>query len=226
MKTFRLLTKFEKRLWLISLLVVGGSSVAGGVSPLHLLTSLLGVTALIFMAKGHVMGQLLTIVFGLLYGLISYQYAYYGEMITYMGMTVPMAAVAAVAWLKNPYEQGEQEVKIAPFYGKDWLVLTALTVVVTAAFYYILAYFNTANLLLSTVSVTTSFAASYLTYRRSRYYALAYGLNDLVLIGLWLFATLEHSHYITMVVCFAMFFFNDMYAYYNWCKIEHRQGNG
>ncbi|WP_409968953.1 nicotinamide riboside transporter PnuC [Bengtsoniella intestinalis] len=218
------LTTFEKRLWLVSLLVVGVSSVLGGVAALNLAVSLIGVTALIFVAKGHVLGQLLTIVFGLIYGYISYQCAYYGEMITYMGMTVPMAAVAAVAWLKNPYEQGKQEVKVAPFYKKDWALLVALTAVVTFGFYFILAYFQTASLPLSTLSITTSFSASYLTYRRSPYYALAYALNDVVLIGLWVAATWEEPSYFTMVMCFVMFFLNDLYGYYNWRRMERRQG--
>lgn len=225
MKSIQSLTGFEKSLWLVSVLVVGGASILGGVSGLELAVSLIGVTALIFVAKGHVLGQVLTIVFGLLYGYISYQCAYYGEMITYMGMTVPMAAVAAVAWMKNPYQAGKQEVKVAPFHKADWGKLLVLTVVVTIGFYFVLAYFNTASLALSTVSITTSFAASYLTYRRSPYYALAYALNDVVLIGLWLVASVEDASYITMVMCFVMFFLNDLYGYYNWRKMERRQGN-
>lgn len=31
------------------------------------------------------------VLFSLLYGIISYAFAYYGEMITYLGMTMPMA---------------------------------------------------------------------------------------------------------------------------------------
>ena len=99
-----------------------------------------------------------------------------------------------------------------------------LTVVVTVGFYFILEAVDTANLLPSTLSVTTSFLAVYLTFRRSPYYALAYGANDLVLIVLWVFASLEDIHYVSVVVCFIVFFVNDMYGFISWRRMEKRQG--
>lgn len=59
---------------------------------LTLTASLIGVTSLIFNAKGHPAGQTLMILFSLLYGIISYTFSYYGEMFTFLGMTMPMAA--------------------------------------------------------------------------------------------------------------------------------------
>ena len=54
--------------------------------------SLIGVTSLIFNARGNPVGQALMVVFSLLYGMISWSFRYYGEMVTYLGMTMPMAA--------------------------------------------------------------------------------------------------------------------------------------
>ena len=47
---------------------------------LTLAASLIGVTSLIFNAKGNPIGQVLMILFSLLYGWISWSFAYYGEM--------------------------------------------------------------------------------------------------------------------------------------------------
>ena len=55
-----------------------------------LVASLIGVTSLIFCAKGNPVGQVMMILFSILYGIISYGFAYYGEMITYLGMTWSM----------------------------------------------------------------------------------------------------------------------------------------
>ena len=63
-------------------------------------------------------------------------------------------------------------------------------------FYFFLEYFNTANIVPSTVSVTTSFLAVYLTFRRSPYFALAYAANDIVLIVLWVLASICDARYI------------------------------
>ncbi len=191
---------------------------------LTLFASLIGVTSLIFNAKGNPFGQILMIIFSLLYGFISWSFAYYGEMITYLGMTAPMALFALISWLKNPYKGKRSEVKVNRIGGREIVFSAVLTVGVTVAFYFILAAFNTANLLPSTLSVTTSFLAAYLTFRRSPYFALAYAANDVVLIVLWIMATAVDVSYLSVVVCFAVFLINDLYGFFNWLKMEKRQG--
>lgn len=66
-------------------------------SYLTLAASLIGATSLIFCAKGNPAGQVLIILFSLIYGVISFSFAYYGEMITYLGMTAPMALFALIS---------------------------------------------------------------------------------------------------------------------------------
>ena len=83
--------------------------------------------------------------------------------------------------------------------------------------------FHTANLLPSTLSVTTSFLAVYLTFRRSAYFALAYASNDIVLIALWVLASLADTRYLSVVVCFAAFLVNDLYGFINWRRMKERQ---
>ena len=97
------------------------------------------------------------------------------------------------------------------------------TVEITAVFYFILEAFNTSNIVLSTISVTTSFLAVYLTFRRSAYYALAYAANDIVLIVLWILASFTDKRYISVVVCFAAFLINDLYGFINWQSMKKRQ---
>jgi nicotinamide mononucleotide transporter PnuC len=223
-RKIRSLSGFERGLWLFSLIGVTLSSVFSPVfDPLSLTASLIGVTALIFVAKGDPLGQVLTVVFSVFYGIIAWTFRYYGEMITYLGMSAPMAALAIISWVRNPYEQGKAEVRVNRLKLPEVLFLAALTILVTVLFYFILAFFGTANLLPSTLSVTTSFLASYLTFRRSPFYALAYAANDLVLIALWILAALEDPSYLPMILCFAMFFLNDTYGFVNWQRMQKRQ---
>lgn len=188
-----------------------------------LLASMIGVTSLIFNAKGNPVGQFLTILFSLVYGIISFTFDYYGEMITYLGMTMPMAVVALISWIKNPYEGESLEVRINHITKKEVIFMCVLAIFVTIVFYFILKGFDTTNIVPSTVSVTTSFVAVYLTFRRSPYYAVAYAVNDIVLILLWTLASLVDFKYISVVVCFCAFLANDIYGFVNWRKIEQRQ---
>ena len=163
------------------------------------------------------------IIFSSLYGVRSYGFSYYGEMITYLGMTMPMAVFSLISWLKNPYKGKKSEVEISKLKNSDKIIISVLTVLVTTLFYFILSYFNTANIIPSTVSVTTSFAAACLTFRRSPYFALIYAMNDVVLIVLWVLASMSELRYISVVVCFVAFFFNDVYCFVNWQKMKRRQ---
>ena len=217
-------SKTEIALWCSSVaLIIISFCVFDRENYLTLLASLIGVTSLVFNAKGNPFGQVLMVVFSLLYGIISFTFAYYGEMITYLGMTMPMAVFALISWLRNPYNGNKTEVKVNTTSQKETWFMWLGTAAVTLLFYFILSYFNTANIVPSTLSVTTSFLAVYLTFRRSPYFALAYAANDIVLIVLWVMASICDVKYISVVVCFIAFFVNDIYGYISWQNMKIRQ---
>ena len=219
---FKALTKFEWGLWISSVVIVTVSFILYSTDYLTLTASLIGVTALIFISKGMVFGQILCVVFAVFYGIVSYFFAYYGEMITYLGMSAPIALISAVSWLRHPVEKSE-EVEVNRLTKKQIVIMVILTAGVTGIFYFVLKGLGNANLLLSTFSVATSFAAAYMTFMRSAYYGIGYALNDLVLIGLWAYASTENISYMPMTICFAMFFLNDTYGFINWQRMKKRQ---
>lgn len=215
---------FEWALWLGSIAVITISFMLGGLSDwLTLAVSLVGATSLIFIAKGDVIGQFLMIVFSIMYAVISYRQSYYGEMITFLGMTAPIATLSIVTWLRHPYEEGKREVAVSRLTKKSLTLMIVLACAVTVAFYFILDFFNTARLTVSTLSVTTSFIAAWLLMLRLETYALAYAANDIVIIVLWVLATLQDIACLPMVICFSIFFINDTYGYYNWRRMKKRQ---
>ena len=222
-KSFKSLTVFELVLWLVSCAGVLLSSLIGDFSVLSLAAPIIGVTALIFIAKGDVLGQLLTLIFSVLYAVVSFRLRYYGEMITYLGLTGPMALAAFISWIRNPFAKSKAEVKVNHIHRGEVLFMFILAAVVTVVFYFVLDFFNTANLIPSTVSVTTSFLAVYLTFRRNRFFAVAYAANDIVLIILWSLAALTDISYISVVVCFVIFFVNDIYGFVSWSAMRKRQ---
>ena len=217
-------SKIEITLWCSSIALILISFIAfDRTNYLTLIASLIGVTSLIFNAKGNPLGQLLMVIFSLLYGIISYTFAYYGEMITYLGMTMPMAIFALFSWLRNPYKDNRTEVKVNSISRFEQILMWLATIGVTFVFYFILEHFDTANIIPSTISVTTSFLAVYLTFRRSPFFALAYATNDIVLIVLWILASVSDIRYVSVVVCFVAFLFNDVYGFISWQRMKKRQ---
>ena len=136
---------------------------------------------------------------------------------------MPMSVFALISWIKNPYKGNKSEIEVNKLKRKEYIFISILAILVTFIFYFVLDYFNTANLIPSTISVTTSFLAVYLACRRSPYFAIAYASNDIVLIVLWVMASAEDISYISVVVCFAVFLVNDIYGFINWRRMQKRQ---
>ena len=134
----RYFTKEERILWAASvLLIILSFCLFDRTNYMTLCASVIGVTSLIFNAKGNPFGQFLMVVFSLLYGIISYTFAYYGEMITYIGMTMPMAIFALISWLRNPYNGNKAEVKVNEISKRENVCMWMETVMVTILFYFI-----------------------------------------------------------------------------------------
>ena len=212
----------EKLIWSISvLLIISSFLIFGQGSVMTLLASLIGVTSLIFLAKGNAAGHVLMIIFCLFYGSISYGFRYYGEMMTYLGMSLPMCTSALISWVRHPYQKNQVEVHRVG--RREVLCALGLTALVTILFYYILLWTNTANLIPSTISVATSFFAACMMFCRSPYYSLAYAANDVILIILWTLASFEDVSYLSVVVCFSAFLLNDIYGFISWRRMEKSQ---
>ncbi len=220
---FKLLNKFDIALWSVSATAIILSFVlCARRDYLTLVAALVGISALLFNAKGHVLGPTLIVVFAVFYGIISYSLAYYGEMITYLGMSAPSAIACIISWLKHPHNNGAQ-VEVATIKLRAVLTVLLIDCAVTTAFYFILRALGTANLVVSTVSVATSFFAVSLSVLRSPLYAVGYAVNDVVLVVLWSFAVATDISSLPMVICFSIFLVNDTYTFISWNRMKRRQ---
>ena len=205
--------KIDFTIWIVSCLTITFAfALSKFKNVLSFIGSLIGVTSLIFNAKGNVVGQFLSVGFAIFYGIVS---------ATFLCMSLPVDIIAVISWLKHPYSK--QEVKVEPLNLKKLLFAIFSAIIVTTIMYFVLKKFNTPNLLFSTISVITSWFAVVFVVMRSSYYAVAYGLNDIVLIILWSLASVKDKGYLPMVACFITFLINDVYGFINWCKMEKRQ---
>lgn len=223
-KVNKYFTTFEKGLWLFSISAILLSYFIFELkAPLILFASLIAATFLILNAKGNPIGQILTVIFSLMYAFISYEQAYYGEMITYLFICTPIAIMSVISWLKNPSEEGKIEVKVNKLSQQETWFLCGLDLFILLTFYFLLQYFHTEELVLSTLSVVTSFTGLYLTMRRSVNFSLAYLCNDLIVLSLWLISAADNRKYFALVICFSIFIINDVYTYWNWLAIKKSQ---
>lgn len=218
----KVLTFREKIFWIVSIVIVVLSNLfTNSLDPLTLAAVLIGITSLAFFAKGHILAQILMIIFSILYIIISFRFHYYGEVIIYLVLSLPMSIISLITWCKNPSTSNTSEVAIRKVSAKNLLVLGIICLIITIIFYFVLHRLNTPNLLVSSISIFTSFFSETLTVLRSSYYGLGYAANDLVLIIMWLLASFEDIAYIPVVINFVIFLFYDIYGFYSWKKREN-----
>ena len=154
-------SKNEIYLWMLSsFFIIASFCIFDRENYLTLCASLIGVTSLIFNAKGNPAGQILMVIFSIIYGIISYSFCYYGEMITYLGMTMPMSVMAMISWFSNPFEKRKMEVKVNTISKKEHFLMWIMALVVTVVFYFILKSFFAFSLQTSIGKDITWFIAS------------------------------------------------------------------
>ena len=133
---------------------------------LVVLCALFGTLSVFFIAKGLVIANVFGIVQVVLYSIISFMNAFYGEVVVSV-LNFAISLAALISWFKNR-DGDKTTVKIAKSFGwKKWILLVGFSCVVFVAFFFILREFDTANLIISTLSVTGNFAAGFLIINRS-----------------------------------------------------------
>lgn len=194
-------------------------------NPWSLLSSVFGIVCVIFTAKGNPVAQYISILFAVFYSVVSYQSKYYGEMLIYLFLMIPIHVGCIVSWIRSRRSPESAEVKINSLSKREYLLMALADCIVTAAFYFLLRALHTDELLVSTISLVSSVSAAYLMLRRSEYYAVCFIANDLILLVLW---GLRVYHYgvssLPTLITFVVFLINDVYGFFAW-KIRRREQN-
>lgn len=213
-------TKFQIYLLIFSSIILMISGIISKSDLLTMICSLLSLSIVLTQAKGKVISQFLGIIFVVIYSIVAYRNRYYGEVLIYVFIMLPLFVAGIVSWFKN-MDEDTNRVKVNEITRKEWNVLIIISVILFVILYYILKYFNTAQLFISTLSMVTSLFATYLLTRRSKYGFLFYMGNDIILFALWGVLVIQGSFsMLPLVVNQVVNFVNDTYGWYSWNKIS------
>ncbi len=175
------------------------------------------------LAKGKNLGQIFGVLITILYSIVSFKNKFYGEVMIYLIIMLPMYIVGIFSWIRHQNEKTDS-VEVNIISRKEWFIVAFIFVGVFAGIYHILKVFNTNELIVSTISVLASLFACYLQIRRSRFSFGFYMINDIVLMVLWGIPVLKGSLFLLpMFLDPTINFINDSYGFYNWKKLEKMQ---
>lgn len=216
-------TLFEKILWFSSLFLVILVGIIFKSNIYALMYTLVDFTAILLLAKGKWLGQILGLISCFLYIYVSWKSKYYGEILVCIFLLFPMYIGGLISWLKH-HNNKTDTVEVNKIKLKEWIAIVILVIPIFLGIYKLLEVLNTDELFISSISIITSLIPMYLSFRRSKYYFYFYLINDIVVIILWGALVLKGNlMLLPMVFNPAINLLNDSYGIYNWCKLEKIQ---
>lgn len=223
MKILRDWTKFEKILLFASVLLVALVGIIFKSELLTTICSIVGIITALLLAKGKNLGQIFGLLIVGLYSIVSFKNKYYGEVIIYLCIMLPMYIIGIISWLKHQSKE-TNSVEVNVIKTKEWVIVSIASIIAFIGIYFLLKTFDTSLLFISSLSVIDSLFAIYLGIRRSKYSFYFYVVNDLILIALWGIPVIGGSLILLpMVFNPTINLINDIYGIYNWKKLEEIQ---
>ena len=218
-------TKFEKTLLFGSVLLISLVGIIFKSDLLTTLCSIVGVITALLLAKGKNLGQIFGLLIVALYSLVSFKNGFYGEVIIYLCIMLPMYIIGIISWIKHQ-SKDTNTVEVNKIKLKEWIIVLISSIICFIGIYFLLKAFNTKELFISSISVIDSLFAIYLGVRRSKYSFHFYVFNDLILVLLWGIPVISGEIIlIPMVFNPIINLINDIYGIHNWKKLEKAQSN-
>ena len=216
--------KLEKILLFGSVILVSLVAFIFKSDLLTTICSIVGIITALLLAKGKNSGQIFGILITILYSIVSFNNKFYGEVIIYVFLMLPMYIIGIISWIKHQNKK-TNTVDVNKINKNEWLSVSIVSIVVFIVIYFLLKSFNTNELIVSTMSVVASLFAIYLQIRRSRFSFYFYVINDLILMLLWGIPVLSGKiELLPMLFNPLINLINDLYGISNWRKLERLQG--
>ena len=153
MKTWKGYNLLDLLLILIGIITLTITSIIFHSQWYIILNTILGLLCVFTQAKGKIITQVIGIVWFCVYACIAYSQRYYGEVIVYIGIMLPMYVYGVIHWLKNRDHKEENTVLVRNNLSKkEWIISSLCFLLVSVLIYFILKVLNTSQLLISTLS--------------------------------------------------------------------------
>lgn len=217
-KYFKCWNKFEITLLILGIILLLGLGIYLNCGLLPTIVPFLGFFSALHQAKGLVLGQITGVVMAILYSIMSYSNQYYGEVIIYTVVILPLYISGIYTWLNNK-DKKSSKVKQNKLKKKEWNFLLVINILLFVVLYFLLKHFNTSNLLVSTISMNINLTATYLLVRRSKYSFLFYLINAFILLILWGTPVLKGDiMFLPMTFDAILLLINNIYGLHSWSK--------
>jgi len=197
-----------------------------GSGALEIVSAVMLLISTLLLAKGKVKGFMLYIISLALYCVVSFQQQLYGELIYSALLSIPLASYGLwKAWSNKRNDSDKGEVIIVQRIKMREIGLLLLVVIaVSIGMYFLLDFFNTAFLIVSTISLASNLLGEYLVARRTQFGMSGFILSDIIGLILWALLLADgHMGAIPLIVAYCFLFVNDIYGTIEWQRLRKEQ---
>ena len=114
--------RFEKCLLFISVSLVILVGIIFKSDLLTTICSIVGIVTALLLAKGKNLGQIFGLLIVALYSIVSFRNKYYGEVIIYLCIMLPMYIIGIISWIRHQ-NNDTNTVEVNKIKLKEWLIV-------------------------------------------------------------------------------------------------------
>lgn len=222
MKWLKDWTNFEKVLLFVSVFSIILVWIIFESDLLTVSCSVMWALTALLIAKGNNLCRLFGILADTLYSIVSFNNHFYWEVFVHVIFLV-MDILWVISWIHHKNKE-TNFVKINFIKKWEWIFAFIAFFILFVWMYYLLKFFNTNELVISTISLVLTLYAMYFLVRRSKYSLVIYLFCDITLILLWwIYVFKGNAGLVPVLVNSIILFVNDSYGFYNWRKVEKLQ---
>lgn len=210
-------SKFEL-LWLIfASIFITVLPICLGDTVLGIISAFTGVVFVIMTAKGSIWCHIWGFISCLLYAVVSYQNAYYGEFVINILYHVPIQVIGFISWKKN-MNQNTNTVMTRTLSNKYKLFICLLCVVVTVIWGFCLQQIGGALPYIAALSNVLSLIARFLSVNRYAEQWVLWIVLNVISVGMWVYALGSGSQNIGTLFMWIIYVINSVWGYIKWKK--------
>lgn len=178
------------------------------------------------LARGKMLGVLISIISASLYVVVSFFAKVYGEVIINVLLYIPLDVIALITFKRNK-NNNTQELDVRKLNAKKWLITTGLTILLTAAIFVVL-YFIPGQVypLLNSISISLFLFALFLRNLRFMEFWWFNLLGNLVSIIMWIVistSAAEMLFSLPFTLSSLAALLNNIYGIVMWQKIYRKE---
>ena len=188
------------------------------------LYSIIGATGIFLTSKGMVSGQVVGLLSLFLFCTSCFFNRFYGEIICAAVITFPCYVYSIVTWIKTK-KKGSDVISInRNIKWFEYVIVVCLVLCLSVGIYFLLKKFDTANLIVSTISTSLGVIAGYFQARRCEYNFALYLVCNVISIVLW-FSTINEGNLsnLPMIITYFVYLCLSVYGTINWIRLKRKQ---